>query len=167
MEFTAADPTTGKCRVIVREEWPASWTDNTPDIEWLKDGKRFLWTSERTGFKNFYLFDISGKLLTTLTTNPFEVGRVVRLDEDTKTVYYLAHSGDNPMKDQLHRVSLDGTGDTRITDPAFHHIVNVAPDGKHFIDVAQTHDIPPATRLVDADGKVIAELAESDVFEVR
>ena len=23
MEFTAADPETGKCRVIVREEWPA------------------------------------------------------------------------------------------------------------------------------------------------
>ena len=31
MEFCAADPETGKCRVIVREEWPASWTENSPD----------------------------------------------------------------------------------------------------------------------------------------
>ncbi|MFL6214159.1 MAG: DPP IV N-terminal domain-containing protein, partial [Blastocatellia bacterium] len=35
MEFTAANPDTGKCRVIVREEWPASWTENTPEMKFL------------------------------------------------------------------------------------------------------------------------------------
>src|SRR5262249_20394102 len=34
---------------------------------------------------------------------------------------------------------------------------------KHFVDVAQTHDIPPFTRLMDADGKAIADLAKSDM----
>jgi len=75
----------------------------------------------------------------------------------------MARSGDNPMKLQLHRVGLDGTGDTRLTDPAFHHAVDLAPDGKHFIDVTQRHDTPPATRLVSAEGKVLAELAKSDL----
>jgi dipeptidyl-peptidase-4 len=41
-------------------------------------------------------------------------------------------------------------------------MVDIAPDGKHFIDVAQTHDSPPATRLVDADGRTVEELAQSD-----
>src|ERR1019366_3535417 len=36
MEFCAADPETGKCRVIVREAWPPSWTENSPEIHWLK-----------------------------------------------------------------------------------------------------------------------------------
>jgi len=30
-----------------------------------------------------------------------------------------------------------------LTDPAFNHTINMAPDFKHFIDVAQTHDKPP------------------------
>ena len=47
------------------------------------------------------------------------------------------------MKLQLHRVGLDGKGDRRLTDPAFNHTVTCSPDGKHFIDVAQTHDTPP------------------------
>ena len=87
---------------------------------------------------------------------------------------------------QLHRVGLDGKRDVRLTDPAFHHIVGgcmggpagapaaapaataspcgIAPDNKHFVDVYQTHDAPPATRLVDAtSGKVVAELAQSDL----
>jgi dipeptidyl-peptidase-4 len=162
LEFTACNPETGKCRVVVREEWLPSWTDNHPAMRFLKDGKRFIWTSERTGWRNLYLYDLSGKLLAPLTNHQFEVANIVRVDEATGTLYYMARSGDNPMKLQLHRVGLDGKGDKRLTDPAFNHTVDVAPDGKHFIDVAQTHDSPPATRLVDAEGVVVEELAQSD-----
>ncbi|MBS1786379.1 MAG: DPP IV N-terminal domain-containing protein [Acidobacteria bacterium] len=162
MEFIACNPETGKCRVVVHEEWLPSWTENTPAIHYLKDGKRFIWTSERTGFKNFYLYELSGKLLATLTNHPFEVANIVRVDEEAGVLYYMARSGDNHMKLQLHRVGLDGKGDKRLTDPKLNHAVDVAPDGKCFIDIAQTHDIPPITRLVDADGKVIEELAKSD-----
>ncbi len=167
MEFCAADPDTGKTRVIVREEWPASWTENLPAIRWLKDGRRFIWTSERTGWKNFYLHDVSGRLLATLTDHSFEVANILRVDEDRGLLYYMARSGDNPMKLQLHRVTLEGHGDRRLTDPAFHHTVDVAPDGRHFIDVAETHDTPPATRLLDADGKQVAEVATSDMTRFK
>ena len=50
MEFCAADPATGKCRVIVREEWLPSWTENSPTCKFLEDGTRFIWVSERNGF---------------------------------------------------------------------------------------------------------------------
>jgi dipeptidyl-peptidase-4 len=162
LEFAAAEPTTGTVRVILREAWPESWVENSPPRQFLADNKRFLWTSERTGFKNLYLYHLDGRLLATLTNHSFEVGDVVRVDEKAGIVYYTAHSGDNPMKLQLHRVGLDGQGEKRITDPALNHTVDIAPDGKHFIDVAQTHDIPPSTRLLDSDSKVVAELAKSD-----
>ena len=54
-------------RVIVREEWPTGWVENSPTIAWLNDGKRFIWESERNGWNNLLLYDISGKLLTPLT----------------------------------------------------------------------------------------------------
>ena len=86
-------------------------------------------------------------------------------------LFYTARDGDNHMKLQLHRVGLDGKGDVRLTDPAFHHTVGgcmaaprrrwprrvgagascgISPDNSYFVDVYQTHDTPPATRLVDA-----------------
>src|SRR6185436_17272916 len=98
-------------------------------------------------------------------------------------VFYTAHDGDNPLKLQLHRVALDGSGDRRLTDPAFHHAIggcipnlgsrpeqppvpapcSLSPDSAFFVDVYQTHDTPPATRLVDAvSGRVVTELAKSD-----
>jgi dipeptidyl-peptidase-4 len=43
----------------------------------------------------------------------------------------------------------------------------VSPDGKYFVDVAQTHDTPPVTRLMDRDGKPVAELAASDTSKIQ
>jgi len=166
MEFTAANPETGKCRVIIREEWLPSWTENSPPMQYLKDNKRFIWTSERTGFRNFYLVDLSGKLLATLTNHPFEVANIVKVDEDAGFLYYMARDGANHMMMQLHRVNLDGKKDVRLTDPAYNHVVaaaNISPDNKYFVDTAQTHDVPPFTRLIDAKGKIVAELAKSDM----
>jgi dipeptidyl-peptidase-4 len=67
------------------------------------------------------------------------------------------------MKLQLHIVSLDGKNNLRLTDPAYNHTVNLSPDNKYFIDNAQTHDKPPFTSLVDIKGKVLAELAKTDI----
>jgi dipeptidyl-peptidase-4 len=163
MEFAACTPASGACRVVVREEWPASWTENSPTIRWLADGKRFIWESERTGFGNYYLYDLSGKLLATLTQHPAEVAGIVKVDEKANALWYYARTGDNFMKLQLHRVGLDGKKDRRLTDPAFNHTVAVSPDGKYFTDVAQTHAVAPVTRLMDASGKAVATIAESDL----
>jgi dipeptidyl-peptidase-4 len=163
MEFVACNPQSGSCRVIVREEWPTGWVMNSPPMQFLADGKRFIWTSERNGFRNLYLYDLSGKLIAPITQHNFEVAGIVRVDEKTNEVWYNARSGDNYMKIQLHRVSLNGRNDRRLTDPAFNHTVSVAPDGRHFVDIAQTHDQPPVTRLLDGTGRTVAELATSDL----
>lgn len=163
MEWTAANPETGKCRVVVHEEWLPSYTTNSPEFQFLSDNKRFIWTSEDTGFKNYKLFDLSGKLLATLTNHPFEVAGIVKVDEKAGFLYYMARSGENHAKLQLHRVKLDGTGDVRLTDPAYNHSVEISPDGKYIADVAQTHDIPPFTQLLDDKGRQVSKLVESDL----
>jgi dipeptidyl-peptidase-4 len=163
LEFAACSPETGKCRAIVHEEWPTGWIENRPETRFLKDGHRFIWESQRSGWKNFYLYDLSGTLIAPLTTHTtFEADNIVLVDEARNTLFYTARDGDNFMKLQLHRVGLDGKNDRRLTDPAFLHTVTPSPDGRLFIDVAQTHDTPPVTRLIDSDGKVVAELAKSD-----
>jgi dipeptidyl-peptidase 4 len=185
LELVAANPGTGACRVVIHEEWPTGWVENSPGMTFLKDGRRFLWESERTGWKNVYVYDLSGRLLYPLTAHSgFEVVSLVKVDEDAKVVFYTARDGDNPLKIQLHRVGLDGRGDVRLTDPAFTHTVGncmprpagrragpggrggscaIAPDNRHVVDVYETHDTPPATRILDAAGKVVVELATSDV----
>jgi dipeptidyl-peptidase-4 len=163
LEFAACSPQTGKCRAIVHDEWPTGWIENRPEMRFLKDGKRFIWESNRNGWKNFYLYDLTGKLIAPLTSSTtFEADNIVLVDEARGFLFYTARDGDNHMKFQLHRVGLDGKNDKRLTDPAFMHTVTASPDGKYFVDVAQTHDLAPVTRLIDSDGKLVSELAKSD-----
>ncbi|MET0213707.1 MAG: DPP IV N-terminal domain-containing protein, partial [Vicinamibacterales bacterium] len=130
LEFVAADPDTGTTRVVVHEEWPTGWVDNRPPMHVLKDNQRFIWESERNGFANLYLYDLNGTLLRPLTTHTtFEVASLVKVDETAGVVFYTARDGDNHLKLQLHRVGLDGKGDVRLTDPAFHHTVGTCIAG--------------------------------------
>jgi dipeptidyl-peptidase-4 len=164
MELVACSPGTTKCRVIVGEESTTGWVANRPTFQYLADNNRFLWMSERNGWRNIYLYNLSGKLLNAVTSHTtFEVNAIAKVDEAAGVVYYTARSGDNFMKIQLHRVGLDGKGDVRLTDPAFTHTVSIAPDNKLFVDVYQTHSDAPATRVIDTTGKVVAELAKSDL----
>ena len=167
MEFKAANPITGKTRVVVREEWLPSFTVNSPEIYKLKDKQHFIWASERNGFKNYYLYNFNGKLVNKLTNHDFEVRRIVELDEANKLFYYMAASGDNHMKMQLHRVNLDGTKDVRLTDPAYNHNVILSPTGNHFVDIAQTHNTPPFMNLVSEKGKVISEILKTDLSKFK
>jgi dipeptidyl-peptidase-4 len=179
MELVAADPDTGEARVVVREEWLTGWADNSPEMRLLGDGRRFIWESDRNGWNNFYLYDLSGRLIAPLTQHAtFDAGEIVKVDEAAGVLFYTARSGDNPLKVQLHRVGLDGRNDVRLTDPAFHHTVGtcmastagrppascgISPDSRYFVDVYQTHDTPPAARVADAkSGRTVAEVASSD-----
>ncbi|MBN7810989.1 DPP IV N-terminal domain-containing protein [Algoriphagus sp. H41] len=163
LELRAADPLTGKSRTIIHEEWLPSWVENSPEMHVLDNGTQFIWASERSGFNNYYLYNFDGTLVSTITKHPFEVAGIVKVDEKNQQLYYLARSGDNHMKMQLHRVKLDGSKDVRLTDPSLNHSVSISPDGKYFVDVAQAHDVAPFTNLIDAKGKVLAELAKSDM----
>jgi dipeptidyl-peptidase-4 len=192
MEFIGCQPATAACRVIVREEWLTGWTENRPGLTWLRDQKRFIWESERNGYHNYYLYDLTGKLINPITTlATAEAGAIVKIDEAKGVMFYTARDGDNYMKVQLHRVGLDGTGDVRLTDPRFNHpfasceaggggrrggggpgagagtpSCAISADDAHIVDVYQTHDQPPATRLLDGAGKIVAELAKSDTSKM-
>lgn len=190
LEFVGCSPTTGACRVIIHEDWLTGWIQNRPLRMFLSDHRRFIWESERTGWRNFYLYDLTGRLILPLThLTTAEAATIVKVDEARGVLFYMARDGDNYMKEQLHRIGLDGAGDVRLTDPAFSHSVGsclppgalgrrggggpsepagcgVSPDDRYVVDAYQRHDRAPATQLVDAAGKVVAQLAASDTSKM-
>ena len=184
MELAAADAGTGAVRVVLREESPGGWVISEPRLVFLEDGRRFIWESQRSGWNNFYLYDLKEGLIAPLTSaSGYEASALVKIDEHEGTLFYTARDGDNRLKVQLHRVGLDGRRDQRLTDPAFHHSIggcipelgarpeqpavprpcDISPDSRYFVDVHQKHDTPPATRLVDArTGEPLGEVARSE-----
>jgi dipeptidyl-peptidase 4 len=152
-DLAACDALSGACRSVARESRPQSWAAGDGP-RFLADGERFIWTTERDGRRNFVLRNLAGEELA--------VVEVMRIDEAAGWVWYTARTGDTPLKVQLHRVRLDGTGEERLTDPSLHHTVSISPDGRHFVDTAQAHDAPPTSWLMNSNGERIAQVVGSD-----
>ncbi|HWB31040.1 MAG TPA: DPP IV N-terminal domain-containing protein [Vicinamibacterales bacterium] len=164
LEYVACPLSSSPCRVIVREASTTGWVENRPLIRSLSDNRRFILGSDRTGWRNYFLADYETGAIAPITRlTSAEAGPIIRVDEQAGVLFYMARDGDSFLKWQLHRVGLDGRDDVRLTDPRFTHSVSLAPDGRHFVDVYQTHADAPASRLVDDRGRVVAELVTSDV----
>jgi dipeptidyl-peptidase-4 len=163
LQFCAADPATGKSRIIVEERQRSGWVENHPTTMWLGDGKGFLWVSDRSGFNNIYLGNIDGRPLKVVTAHPYEVDSIVKVDEDAKEVWYMARSAANPYFHQLHRIGMDGQKAIRLTDLSLSHTVRISPDGKFFVDIAESYEDPATSTLRDRAGKEKLKLAESDL----
>jgi dipeptidyl-peptidase-4 len=90
LELDAGDAVTGANRQLMLDRDTAFMTDEH-SFRLLADGKRFLWSSERTGWRHIYLYDhVTGKLIKPLTSGDWEVEEVEGIDEPGGWVYFTA-----------------------------------------------------------------------------
>src|SRR5437879_6158442 len=127
-----ADTVTGKTRTALSENDP-NWINVSDDLYFLKDGRRFLWSSERSGHRHFYLYDLEGKQLAQLTKGDWDVSSLDAVDESKGFVYFTA-AEKSPLERHLYRVGIDGTGFTRLTKDERTHTAVLAPNAAAIYD---------------------------------
>src|ERR1039458_7820715 len=81
IEMVSIDAESGEATRVFQESDP-HWINLDGDIEFLKDGKRFLWTSQRDGgFRHIFLYSNDGKSVKQLTKGNWEVTAINAVDE--------------------------------------------------------------------------------------
>jgi dipeptidyl-peptidase-4 len=169
LDLLFCDTATGASTQILSET-DKYWVNVSDDLYFFSDQKRFLWSSERTGFRHYYVYDISGKQLEQLTsgewtilgTGGFGPGGSTRanVDEANGFIYFLSNK-DNVPETQLYRVSLRDNKITRLTQAAGTHHPRLAPDSSAFVDTFSNFGTPPRLDLYRSDGKHVAVLNEN------
>lgn len=168
------DPETGAARRMAEERSPTlaepSLSLGQRDFRALGTGE-VIWFSERDGWGHLYLLDgQSGTVIRQITSGPWVVLRLVRVDEAARRIYFVAagrEPGRDPYLRHFYRVSLDGTGLALLTPEDADHEVEVAPSGKWFLDRATRWDKSPVTTLRAIDGNTNIEVARADVTALQ
>jgi dipeptidyl-peptidase-4 len=171
--FLASSETGGRQAILTDTD--RYWINISDDLYFFSDGKRFLWSSERSGFRHFYLYDIGGNLIEQLTagdwgvigTQGFGPGAVNEpaVDEARGYAYFLSNKA-NPVETQLYRLSLADKSITQITKEAGAHSVRFSPAADAFVDTYSNAMTPPRQDLCRADGTHVAALNENRVTEL-
>ena len=161
LKFYAVNPNDGSKSEIYNEEQP-TWInlDHDERITYLADNKHYILKSDKTGWAHYYLYTLSGKLVNPLTSGEWQVKEIAHIDEKAKVLYFTARK-ENSATIDLYRVNFNGKNFRRLTFGDYTHDVKVSPDGKHFITSYSNIHTPTKVALVDNNGRVIKELADS------
>jgi len=165
LELKAADPATGEARTVLVEE-EECFIELHDDFHQLGDSRRFIWSSERTGWRHLYLYDLTGKLITPLTGGEWEAEAISLVDEKNRWVYFTI--GDNVGLDtHFGRVQLDGTKFIRLTTEPGTHRVSIDPAGNYYLDNFSSLTVPPTSSLHHSTGKLLRQTATSNIDKVK
>jgi len=147
------DCTTGKVKTILTEQDKA-WVDITDDLYWLDQGKYFMWSSERDGWKHIYRVSRDGKEVKLITPGDYDVISLVKIDEKNGYIYYIA-SPDDYIYRYLFRSRIDGKGEMEKLSPSLqsgHHRYQISPDAAWAIHTFSNSATPPLIDLVSLPG---------------
>src|SRR5690606_16345747 len=91
MDLFHANATTGESKLVIRDTSATCVGVNSNDnLQYLKNGKGIIRTSEKDGYKHIYHHDMEGKLIRQMTTGNWEVSDLIGVDESSNTLYYLS-----------------------------------------------------------------------------
>jgi dipeptidyl-peptidase-4 len=167
-----ADPTSGTVKIAFTDRDDA-WLDlqsgaflgsEASAIRFLKGGTKFLWLSDRNGWRQLFLVDRHSGEMVNLTSPTFDVTEVAGIDEEGGWAYYMA-SPDDPLRRYLFRTKLDGSAHAeRITPVGMTgtHGYRMSRDAKFAIHVHSNIESPESTEIVRlSDHKVLMTLADN------
>jgi len=162
LEMLSIDAESGASSTIFRESDPY-WINLRGDVIFLKDGKRFLWTSERDGFRHIYLYSSDGKNVRQLTQGSWEVTGIAAVNEAEAggRVFYSSDEP-TPLEQDFYSIGLDGQGKRQLSAPGFNHTISIGSGGAYYLDTWSNLGSPPRTTLHAGDGTELGVYREAD-----
>ncbi|ADY53660.1 peptidase S9B dipeptidylpeptidase IV domain protein [Pseudopedobacter saltans DSM 12145] len=106
------------------DEGPAGW-------DWINNGNKFIWVSEKGGWRQIYAIDLKGNERL-ITKENYDVISVKLIDNISKHIYFMA-SPDNATESYLYRIALDGNTKAQRLSPIIQkgtHRYDISPNGK-------------------------------------
>ena len=174
LDLLFCDAAAGGCQPILTDS-DKYWINLADDLYFFADNKRFLWSSERTGFRHYYLYDLSGKQLDQLTSGDWGItgsggfgpgsDSHPAVDEGHGAIYFCSNK-DDVLGTQVYRLSLRDKSITRITRENGANEVVFAPDASAFVDAYSNAMAPPRQDLYRMDGARAAAINENKVPEL-
>ncbi|MBA3848983.1 MAG: peptidase [Opitutus sp.] len=152
----AVDPVTGGTTELLRET-DSAWLNLDYEAElpvWLKDGSRFVWSTERRGSWQLELRDASGKLVRELTPITFSYREFVGLDEASGNL--IVRGSLDPREVHLWRFPLAGGPGSPLTRDSGHH--NAVLGARRLVHTYDHFTGKYGVRVIDIAGQPMAAL---------
>ena len=160
LDLLLANVDTGVSRSVLHEE-DRFWINVKGAPIFLGAGDRFLWSSERTGFRHLYVCGIDGKERKQITSGDWEVDEVLGVDKTHGQVYFTS-TEQSPLERQVYSIALDGSGKKRLSIYPGVHNVSLGPNALYYMDDFSSLTAIPRSILYTGEGTEFRMFREPD-----
>ncbi|WP_461643853.1 S9 family peptidase [Labilibaculum euxinus] len=161
---------TGKTRTVISET-----ADTYVDVNMLlyrinKTSNNIIWSSEKEGWNQLYLYDYeTGKQINKITKGEYVVREICKVDDKKGKIYFTAcgiEKGD-PYYTYLYSINIDGSGLKLLSPENATHTCSISPNGKYVFDDYSRVDLPNHFLIRSVkNGTKILDLAQLDIEDL-
>ena len=126
---------------------------------------RFVLTSQRSGYKQLYLYDLNGTQLRRLTNGDYDVTTFYGYDPATERTYYQS-AAESPLRRAVYVAEKNGKT-RRLSTQVGTNAATFSTNFKYFLNVYSNLTTPPITTLCDANGKTLTTLVDNAELKQR
>lgn len=141
--------------VVIHEEMKPHQNLQLFNYAILRQGKEFLWWSERNGKGQYFLYDEKGICKNAVTPENLVAGEICQIDTLRRKLIFAAYGrseSSNPSYRYYYKVGFDGKGLTLLTPGDGHHEAEISPDGRYLYDCYSRMDKPFIGQVVNLEG---------------
>jgi dipeptidyl-peptidase 4 len=145
---------------VIYSEKNDAYIEINDDLTFLNDGKHFILTSEKSGYRHIYKYDLNGTLVAQITKGSWEVDKFLGVDEDKGFLYYTSAEV-SPLERQLYRTDLSGKTTKRLSEKKGTHEIEMSKKFRFYVDNYSTANLPNIFSLHESSGKELRLLTDN------
>lgn len=164
LDILHVNASTGKSTVVLTDQ-SKTYIDFTfcDDLTYLDNGNEFLFSSEKSGFKHFYLYNMKGQLVQQVTSGTFEAVELVGLDQAAKTpVLYYTSTEISPLERHLYSIDLKGKGKKKLSPESGNSRINMSTDCSYYMNYHSAANQPLKVSLFKTAGNKLIKILEDN-----
>ncbi|MBN1301981.1 MAG: DPP IV N-terminal domain-containing protein [Melioribacteraceae bacterium] len=123
--------------------------------------EKFIWCSERDGYKHAYLYDCSGNELGKLTSGDWEITQIHGFDAEAKHLF-ITSTEESPVERHFYKINLNDFKRTKLTIDKGWHNISIHNSGFYYIDEYSSVEVPHQTRLINYKGEIESIILNSE-----
>ena len=159
---SATNILTDKSKTYIHATYTKEWI-------YLNNGTHFLISSERDGYKHFYIHRMDGQLEYKATSGAYNAEEMIGLDQRSKNpVLYYTSTEVSPLERHVYRVDWKGNGKIQLSTKPGTNTADMSKDFKYYVNFNHAASQPiEVTLMLNRGNKLIKVLKDNAAIKEK
>lgn len=160
LDYLMVNSEDGSSKVILTERDKYYIDIEKEQLQFLKDGNRFVNVSERDGYNHIYVYGTNGKVINQVTKGNWEVTQLYGIDESKGLIYYQSTEA-SPLRRDVYVTSFNGSYKKRLSISSGTNAAEFSTDFSYYILYNSNINTPLKITLHTQNGEQVRVLEDN------